>query len=72
MTAANAEAEVFVDSEDFATRARRLVMRGFEPKDAVEITLREISSECKSDPSAIKKAEQDAEIFLHRVKEGLI
>ncbi len=60
------------DSESFTARARRLVARGFKPKDAADITLQEIKFENRSDPSAAKKAQQDAEDFLRHVKDGLI
>ncbi len=59
-------------SEDFAARTRRLVMRGFKPKDAVDVTLQEIRLECRNNPSAIKRAEEDADNFLLRVKQGFI
>jgi hypothetical protein len=60
------------DSESFAERARRLVVRGFKPKDAVEITLQEIMLEHRNDPAIEKRARADAEDFLRRVKDGLI
>ena len=60
------------DSESFAARARKLVTRGFKPKDAAQITLQEITFENRNDPSAAKKAQADAEDFLRRVKDGLI
>jgi len=47
-------------------------VRGFKPKDAVEITLQEIMFEHRGDPATIEKARVDAEDFLRRVKEGLI
>jgi len=53
-------------------RARKLVMRGFKPKDAVELSLQEIALEFRSDPKMIERAKQEAEDFLRRVKEGLI
>ena len=66
------EPAVLVDSESFAARARKLVTRGFKPKDAAQITLQEITFENRNDPSAAKKAQIDAEDFLRRVKDGLI
>ena len=60
------------DSESFAARARKLVTRGFKPKDAAQITLQEITFENRNDPSAARKAQMDAEDFLRRVKDGLI
>ena len=66
------EPAVLVDSESFAARARKLVTRGFKPKDAAQITLQEITFENRNDPNAAKKAQADAEDFLRRVKGGLI
>ena len=60
------------DTESFAARARKLVTRGFKPKDAAEITLQEIIFENRNDPVAVKKARADAEDFLRRVKDGII
>jgi hypothetical protein len=56
----------------FAERARNLVQRGFKPKDAVEVTLQEITLEHRNEPQKIQQARQDAEDFLRRVKEGLV
>jgi hypothetical protein len=64
--------DLALDSESFAERARKLVTRGFKPKDAAQITLQEISFEKRNDPNAVRKAQGDAEDFLRRVKEGLI
>jgi hypothetical protein len=47
-------------------------MRGFKPKDAVDVALQEITLEYRSDLQAMTQAKQDAEDFLRRVKEGLI
>jgi len=47
-------------------------MRGFTPKNAVEMTIREIIFEDRGDPRIIEKAHVDAEDFIRRVKEGLI
>ncbi len=66
------EPAALVDSESFAARARKLVTRGFKPKDAAQITLQEITFENRNDPNAAKKAQTDAEDFLRRVKDGLI
>ena len=66
------EPAVLVDSESFAARARKLVTRGFKPKDAAQITLQEITFENRNDPKAASKAQADAEDFLRRVKDGLI
>jgi hypothetical protein len=61
-----------VDGNGFDQRARRLIIRGFKPKDAVEITLQEITLEFRSDPARIEQARRDSEDFLRRVKDGLI
>ena len=58
--------------ENFSDRARRLVTRGFKPKDAADITLQEIMLEHRNDPVICDKAKLDAEDFLRRVKQGLI
>jgi DnaJ-class molecular chaperone len=62
----------FGGEETFAERARKLVMRGFKPKDAVEIVLQEISLEHRKDVKKIEQARLDGEDFLRRVKSGLI
>ena len=61
-----------MDADSFADRARKLVLRGFKPKDAAEITLQEIVFESRNDARVAEKARQDSEDFLRRVKEGLI
>ena len=66
------EPAVLSDSESFAARARKLVTRGFKPKDAAQITLQEITFENRNDPKAASRAQADAEDFLRRVKDGLI
>lgn len=58
--------------ETFAERARKLVMRGFKPKDAVEIVLQELSLELRGDTRKLEQARMDGEEFLQRVKSGLI
>ena len=58
--------------DGFAEQARRLILRGFKPKDAVDITLQEITLENRSDPAKLREAEEQAEDFLRRVKAGLI
>ena len=61
-----------MESDSFAERARKLVIRGFKPKDAAEITLQEIVFESRNDPGIAARAAADAEDFLRRVKDGLI
>ena len=70
--AAHGQPAVTADPESFTARARKLVTRGFKPKDAVEITLQELRFENRSNPAAIKKAQKDAEDFLRHVRDGLI
>ena len=60
------------EQSSFSQKARNLVMRGFKPKDAVEITLQEMMLEHRENPKLMEKARVDAEEFLRRVKEGLI
>jgi DnaJ-class molecular chaperone len=62
----------FGGEETFAERARKLVMRGFKPKDAVDIVLQELSLEFRSDVRKLEQARTDAEDFLRKVKSGLI
>jgi hypothetical protein len=61
-----------MESDSFADRARKLVIRGFKPKDAAEITLQEIVFESRNDPGVAARAAADAEDFLKRVKDGRI
>jgi hypothetical protein len=70
----SAHAEKMPSSSDpnLTERARKLVMRGFKPKDAVDVSLQEIALEFRSDPKMIERAKKEAEDFLRRVKEGLI
>lgn len=58
--------------ETFSDRARKLITRGFKPKDAVEITLQEIELEHRNDARMLEQARRDAEDFLRRVKAGSI
>jgi hypothetical protein len=47
-------------------------MRGFKPKDAADITMREIIFENRDNPEIARKVQAEAQDFLRRVKEGLI
>jgi hypothetical protein len=58
--------------QSFEARARKLVLRGFKPKDAADITMQEIIFENRSDPKITDKVKKEAEEFLRRVKGGLI
>jgi hypothetical protein len=59
------------DEDSFAERARRLILRGFKPKDAVEIVLQEIMLEYRNDPTKVAKARIEAEGFLRSMKDSL-
>jgi hypothetical protein len=59
-------------SASFADRARGLVLRGFKPKDAADVTLQEILLEYRNDPKMMEQARADAADFLRRLKDGLI
>jgi hypothetical protein len=56
----------------FADRARLLIMRGFKPKDAVELVLKEVALEHRNDPEVMEKARGAAEAFLQRIRKGLL
>ncbi len=58
--------------KSFIARAKGLVMRGFKPKDAAEITAKEIMFENHDDPDIARKVQIEVNDFLRRVKEGLI
>ena len=61
-----------LDPDTFIARAKGLVMRGFKPKDAAEITANEIMFENHDDPDIARKVQIEVNDFLRRVKEGLI
>jgi hypothetical protein len=56
----------------FAERARKLIVTGYKPKDAVELLLQETALEHRNDARIIEKAHADAEDFLLKVRRGLI
>ncbi|HEY1263110.1 MAG TPA: hypothetical protein VGF06_06280 [Terriglobales bacterium] len=60
------------EEEDFMTRARNLVKRGFKPRDAADITMQEIMLESGDDPKTAARTRVAAEEFLRRVKAGII
>lgn len=60
------------DGQTFAERARKLITRGFKPKDAVELTMQEIEFEHRSEKKILEQARADAHQFLQKVKDGLI
>jgi uncharacterized protein YoaH (UPF0181 family) len=62
----------FADGQTFSERVRKLIMRGFKPKDAVDLTLQEIALEHQHEPKIVQQAKIEAEEFLWRVRQGLI
>ena len=56
----------------FAERARKLIVQGYKPKDAVELVVEETALEHRNDPRIMEKARADAEDFLLKVRRGLI
>jgi len=53
-------------------RIRRLVGRGYKPKDAIELVLQEVQLEARDSPGAIESAKAEAQDFLRRMREGII
>ena len=58
------------DEDSFCSRARKLLSRGYKPKDAVELVLEEILLEHRYEPKKIEKARADAEEFLSGLRKG--
>jgi len=58
--------------DSFTVRIRKLVSRGFKPKDAVELILQEASIEYPGQPKILEQAKQEGEDFLRRLRAGLI
>ena len=58
--------------ESFTIRIRKLVSKGFKPKDAVELILQEVSIEYPGQPKVLEQAKQEGEDFLRRLRAGLI
>jgi hypothetical protein len=56
----------------FTDRARLLIMRGFKPKDAVEVVLKEIGLAHRNEPDVMEQARSAAEDFLQKIRKGLI
>src|SRR6184192_2879854 len=55
-----------LDPDSFIARAKGLVKRGFKPKDAADITAREIMFENHDDPDIARKVQIEAQGFhLH-------
>jgi hypothetical protein len=53
-------------------RMRTLVKRGYKPKDAADLVLQEISLEYRQQTGILKQAQDEAQDFLRRVREGII
>ena len=53
-------------------RMRNLVKRGYKPKDAADLVLQEISLEYRQQTGILKQAQDEAQDFLRRVREGII
>lgn len=58
--------------DSFTLRIRKLVSKGFKPKDAVELILQEASIEYPGQPKVVDQAKQEGEDFLRRLRAGLI
>lgn len=56
----------------FTERARKLIVKGYKPKDAVELILQDTALEHRNDPKIMEKARADGEDFLLKVRKGLI
>ncbi len=55
-----------------AERARVLVMRGYKPKDAVELVLQEMALEYGGHASIMERAHKEGQDFLDKIRRGLI
>jgi hypothetical protein len=51
---------------------RLLVKRGYKPKDAAELVLQEVSLEFRQQTGILKQAQDEAQEFLRRVRDGII
>lgn len=58
--------------DSFTSRIRKLVSKGFKPKDAVELILQEVTIENPGQPKVLDQARQEGEDFLRRLRAGLI
>lgn len=55
-----------------AERARALVKKGYKPKDAVQLVLEEMQLEFSAQPRVMEQARKEAEIFLDKIRRGMI
>ena len=53
-------------------RIRKLIARGYKPKDAIGIVLQEVQFEFREKPEVLQSAHDEAEEFLRRMREGII
>jgi len=60
------------NGDSFTARIRKLVSKGFKPKDAAELMLQEVELEYRHDAKTLAQAKTEADDFLRRVKAGLI
>ncbi len=60
------------EAESFTVRIRKLVSKGFKPKDAVELILQEVAIEYPGQPKLLAQAQEEGEDFLRRLRAGLI
>lgn len=58
--------------EAFSDRVRKLIARGYKPKDAVELVLQEVELEYRQQPKKIERARAEAEEFLRNLRQGRI
>jgi hypothetical protein len=55
-----------------AERARVMVMRGYKPKDAVELVLQEMALEYSGHSNIMERARKESQEFLDKIRRGLI
>lgn len=58
--------------EVFSDRVRKLIARGYKPKDAVDLVLQEVQLEYRTQPKKLEKARAEAEEFLRNLRQGRI
>lgn len=58
--------------ESFTSRIRKMITRGYKPKDAIELMLQEVQLEYRAQPKVMAQAQSEADDFLRRLRAGLI
>lgn len=53
-------------------RIRKLVGGGYKPKDAIDIVLQEVGLEFRHKPEVIDEAQNEAQDFLRRMRDGIM